>query len=375
MTSASRDIGTPPQECRGISGPSWFYRFFGRGPDLGVGASHSELRANAGVWSRIGRAWLGSLALIAATTTGLAASQDVEEWRSEWPRTDFSQSRIDLSEILDGGPPKDGIPAIDAPVFAKAKEVANLAPDELVISVVRGAEARAYPLRVMMWHEIVNDVIDGVPIAVTYCPLCNAALVFDRRIPGQTLSFGTTGKLLYSDLVMYDRQTESWWQQFSGEAIVGSLAGERLKRLPARLESWDRFRADHANGVVLIPENPSLRDYGKNPYVGYDNAARPFLYRGDLPDDIPPMSYVVAIGDRAWSLALLRRAGRIEDGDTVLTWQPGASSALDRSVTFGGRDIGNVVAYRISGQMIEIPYDLVFAFVFHAFHPNGVIRQ
>jgi hypothetical protein len=336
----------------------------------------TSLRANAGVWSRIGRAWLGALALVAAATTGLAASQDVEEWRGEWPHTDFSRSRVDLSEILDGGPPKDGIPAIDAPVFARVTEIVDLEPDELVISVVQGAEARAYPLRIMMWHEIVNDIIGGVPIAVTYCPLCNAALVFDRRIPRQTLSFGTTGKLLYSDLVMYDRQTEIWWQQFSGEAIVGTLAGERLKRLPARLESWDRFRMEHRDGAVLIPAHPSLRDYGTNPYVGYDNAPRPFLYRGDLPDDIPPMSYVVAIDDRAWSLALLRRAGRIEDGDTVLTWQPGASSALDRSVTFGGKDIGNVVAYRVvSGQTIEIPYDLVFAFVFHAFHPNGVIRQ
>jgi hypothetical protein len=182
MTSASREIGTPPQECRGITRPSWFYRFFGCEPNLGVGASHLELRAKAGVWSRIGRAWLGSLALIAATTTGLAASQDVEEWRVEWPRTDFSQSRVDLSEILDGGPPKDGIPAIDAPVFARVTEVADLEPDELVISVVQGAMARAYPLRIMMWHEIVNDVIDGVPIAVTYCPLCNAVLVFDHMI-------------------------------------------------------------------------------------------------------------------------------------------------------------------------------------------------
>lgn len=339
---------------------------------------HSGVRiAATAAWFRINSALFVALALISSATVGALAAEDVPaDWRSEWPRTDFSRSLVDLSEILSGGPPKDGIPSIDEPTFAPAEQITTLEPEELVISVVRGADVRAYPLRIMMWHEIVNDVVDGIPLAVTYCPLCNAALVFDRRLSGETLSFGTTGKLMHSDLVMYDRQTESWWQQFSGEAIVGSLAGERLKRLPARLESWDRFRADHTDGVVLIPENPSLRDYGKNPYVGYDTAPRPFLYRGDLPDDIPPMAYVVAIDDRAWSLALLGRVGRIEDGDTVLTWQPGASSALDRAVTFGGRDIGNVVAYRVtSGRLIEIPYDLVFAFVFHAFHPNGVIRQ
>lgn len=305
-----------------------------------------------------------------------AAADGPSDWRAEWARTDFARSTVDLADIMSGGPPKDGIPSIDAPFFESVPTVKDLAPDELVISVAQNGDIRAYPIRVMIWHEIVNDVVGGVPVAVTYCPLCNAALVFDRRLDGRTLDFGTTGKLLHSDLVMYDRQTESWWQQFLGEAIVGTLAGAKLHRLSARLESWGSFRTSHPGAVVLVPRDPSLREYGRNPYAGYDNSQRPFLFRGDLPDDIPAMAYVVAVDDRAWSLQLLRQQSRIDDGDIVLAWQPGASSALDKPVTFGGKDIGNVVAYRrISGQLIEIPYDLVFAFVFRSFHPAGVIEQ
>lgn len=326
--------------------------------------------------------WMGKMfvMLIAAcgcaVTGGPAAADDPSNWHAEWTRTDFTRSTVDLGDIMSGGPSKDGIPSIDAPFFESVSTVKDLAPDELVISVAQNGDIRAYPIRVMIWHEIVNDVVGGVPVAVTYCPLCNAALVFDRRLDGRTLDFGTTGKLLHSDLVMYDRQTESWWQQFLGEAIVGTLAGAKLHRLAARLESWESFRTSHPSAVVLVPRDPSLREYGRNPYAGYDNSLQPFLFRGDLPEDIPAMAYVVAVDDHAWSLELLRRRGRIEDGDIVLAWQPGASSALDKSVTFGGKDIGNVVAYkRTSGQLIEIPYDLVFAFVFHSFHPAGVIEQ
>ena len=122
----------------------------------------------------------------------------------------------------------------------------------------------------------------GTPVTITYCPLCNSAIVFDRRVPPHVLDFGTTGKLRNSDLVMYDRQTESWWQQFTGEAIVGTLAGAELKLVPARLESFAQFKTRHPAGKVLIPNDPGLRDYGRNPYVGYDMAAAPFLYRGGL---------------------------------------------------------------------------------------------
>lgn len=181
------------------------------------------------------------------------------EWRAEWPRTDFTQRTIDLSEIRSGGPPKDGIPAIDNPQFRPVGEVSELAASEPVITLSVQNDARAYPLRVLTWHEIVNDTVGGLPAAVTYCPLCNAAIAFERRIEGRVLDFGTTGKLRHSDLVMYDRQTESWWQQYTGTAIVGQLAGLELKMLPVRVEAFERFVRQHPEGRVLVPTDPSLR--------------------------------------------------------------------------------------------------------------------
>ncbi len=315
-----------------------------------------------------------SLALIG----GAVASPAL--WRAEGWKTDFTKSRIDLGEILSGGPPRDGIPSIDKPIFAPIAEVKDLAPTEPVIGLEIAGDARAYPLRILTWHEIVNDVVAGKPVAVTYCPLCNAAIVFERIIDGQTLAFGTTGKLRHSDLVMYDRQTETWWQQFTGEAIVGALAGKRLKMLPARLESFARFKARFPAGKVLIPNNPEMRAYGRNPYVGYDALAnQPFLYRGPLPEGIPAMARVVVIetdeGPKAIAMALLREKGRMELGNKVISWEKGQNSALDNATIAAGRDVGNVVVQerRADGSLADVRYDVTFAFVFHAFHPEAPI--
>ena len=319
--------------------------------------------------------WLaGALLLLQLAAPALA---NPEFWRSEWPNTDFANTSINLGEIMSGGPPKDGIPSIDDPSFVAVSEVEDLEALEPVIGFVLNGDARAYPLRVLTWHEIVNDEVGGVPVAVTYCPLCNAAIVFDRRVNGEAVEFGTTGKLRRSDLVMYDRTTESWWQQFLGEAIVGELTGTRLEMLPARLESWERFATRHPDGKVLVPNNPNIRSYGRNPYVGYDTASRPFLYRGDYPEGIEPMAYVVAVGEEAWALEMLRQAKQIESGDLTLSWEAGKASALDTGRIAEGRDIGNVVVTRKTsdGGEEEIFYDLTFAFVFHAFRPEGVIHK
>ena len=162
-------------------------------------------------------------------------------WRTEWPHTDFSRHTVPLEEIKSGGPPKDGIPSIDAPRFERLNEGAasgwasRIGNTEPVISLVIRDDARAYPLSILMWHEIVNDVVGGTPVTVTYCPLCNSSLVFERMVENRVLDFGTTGKLRNSDLVMYDRQTESWWQQFGGDAIVGVMSGKHLRLVPSRL--------------------------------------------------------------------------------------------------------------------------------------------
>jgi hypothetical protein len=297
---------------------------------------------------------------------------DPSAWRGEWPRTDFARHSIAYEEIRSGGPPKDGIPAIDQPRFAPKGETGELPPQEPVIAVAIGGEARAYPLRVMIWHEIVNDVVGGVPIAITWCPLCNSAVVFDRRQGDRTLSFGTTGKLRNSDLVMYDRQTESWWQQFTGECIVGAMLGRSLQMLPSRVESVARFQSRFPKGRFLAPPEPQLRPYGRNPYIGYDRNSSPFLYHGGYNEELPPLARVVTVGDEAWALELLRQRRRIETGDLVITWEPGQASALDAPTIEAGQDIGNVVVQRRTAEGWEdVVYDVSFAFAFKAFHPTG----
>lgn len=295
-------------------------------------------------------------------------------WTAEWPDTDFSNTSVQYGEIQSGGPPKDGIPAIDEPQFMPIGSITEIVGTEPAIVVSLGGETKVYPLRILTWHEIVNDRIAGVPVAVTYCPLCNAGIVFDARLEGAELTFGTTGKLRNSDLVMYDRQTESWWQQFSGEAIIGKLNGKVLKMLPSRMEAFDIVKAREPNAQVLVAQSTLRRAYGSNPYVGYDTSVRPFLYAGDLPPDINPMTRVVVVDGMAWALPLLKKNKRIEVDDLVLSWTAGQNSALDSRFIYKGRDVGNVVVQRRtdSGFQDEI-HHVTFAFVFHAFHPEGTL--
>ena len=229
---------------------------------------------------------LAAGALLMAGIAGAAAARAAAPERppfdtSEW-KTDFGKHSVPLSEIMSGGPPKDGIRAIDRPEFVGVDAADGwLKPREPVIFFVRGSDARAYPLQILIWHEIVNDIVGAVPVAITFCPLCNTAIAFDRRVHGQTLSFGTTGKLRFSDLVMYDRQTESWWQQATGQAIVGALTGVQLMPLPAQTISWGTFKEAFPGGKVLSRHTGYNRPYGENPYVGYDDVnSSPFLYRG-----------------------------------------------------------------------------------------------
>jgi len=183
------------------------------------------------------------LALAAVTVAGCSSGVKLlkkaappAELAIGW-KTDFSRHTVPFGEIQSGGPGKDGIPAIDHPQFLPPAKVRDLRPKEPVIELVLHGEARAYPLRILIWHEIVNDTVGGAPVAVTFCPLCNTAIAFVRRVGGKTLDFGTTGNLRNSDLVMYDRQTESWWQQFGGEGIVGRYTGTTLGQPAAFLQT------------------------------------------------------------------------------------------------------------------------------------------
>jgi hypothetical protein len=303
-----------------------------------------------------------------------AVAAEPDHWRTEWPNTNFTRHSVDLAEVMSGGPPKDGIPSIDDPAFVPVSE-ATLSDREPVIGLMIDGDVRAYPLRILIWHEIVNDVVGGVPVAVTYCPLCNTGIVFDRRVGDRVLEFGTTGKLRNSDLVMYDRTTESWWQQFLGEAIVGELTGTELIMLPARLESFASFKERAPDGRVQVAPGGSKRAYGANPYAGYDGAPAPFLYHGPLPAEIAPLARIVRVGDQAWSLDLVRKEAPFEVGDLRFFWEPGQTSALDASSVADGADVGNVLVERRTATGWEdAVYTVDFAFAFHAFYPEGTIH-
>jgi hypothetical protein len=302
----------------------------------------------------------------------LAAQFAAEGWR-----TDFTRHDVPYAEILSGGPPKDGIPAIDRPRFVSIAEAGSwLEPREPVIALTVGEETRAYPLQILVWHEIVNDDVSGTPVAVTFCPLCNTAIVFDRRVDGRTLDFGTTGKLRNSDLVMYDRQSESWWQQFGGRAIAGRYTGTELGHLPARIVSWSDFEREYPRSRVLSRRTGYDRPYGSNPYQGYDALTSPPSFPAANLDDkrLAPKERVVYVerGREAaaipFSVLEKRRVVRVVVAGhrLVVRWRPAVASALDSSRIGAGRPVG-AAEVRENGKLV--PFDEPFWFAVAAFRP------
>ena len=309
-------------------------------------------------------------ALFSALLIPVPATANPEFWRNEWPNTDFEKTNVDSwVDILSGGPPRDGIPALSDPEFIQADEETEIEDREPVVTVeIEGEVPRTYPLRYLTWHEIVNDEVGGVPYAVTYCPLCNSVPVFDRRVNGRLLTFGVTGKLRDSNLIMYDRETESWWQQATGDGIVGEMTGAELTQIPSWQESWAEYKARSPDGLVMAqPAYP--RSYGRNPYVSYDSATRPFLYSGELPPhDISALARVVRVDDRAWPVSRLADVGEVNEAGYTISWSGGQASALDSARIGNGKDVGTI---RVRRNGDDVPHDVIFAFAFHAFFPDG----
>ena len=321
---------------------------------------------------------LAVLLVAVLSMTSALADPNPRPWEN-W-KTDFDRTNIDLSAIISGGPPKDGIPAIDDPKFLSIDKATALSDREPVIGIEINGDARAYPLGVLMRHEIANDVIGGQAVIVTFCPLCNSAIVYDAMINGKRHDFGTTGRLRNSDLVMYDRQTESWWQQFSGEALIGHYVGTKLIPIPSRMESFGNFKKRFPKGTVMAGRHGSLASYGVNPYTGYDSADRPFLYRGEMPKNIDPMERVVVIRDTKEQIVVtmkaVRKKGKINISGYDIAWTKGQASALDTRRISEGKDVGNITVSRMKeGKSEDVVYDITFAFVAHAFMPDTPITR
>jgi hypothetical protein len=214
---------------------------------------------------------------------------------------------------------------------------------------------KAYPIQIMVWHEIVNDTLAGHPITLTHCPLCNSTVAFSRRVDGRTLSFGTTGNLRNSDLVMYDRQTESWWQQLTAEAVVGKLTGTKLEVLPSQILSWGQFKRVHPGGLVLSRNTGYERPYGQNPYAGYDQPnSAPFALSGRSDPRLPPKERVAAVQTEQGSAVVypfsrLERDAPVNDQvdrrPVVVFFDPRVGSALDAPEVSLGRNVGAAAVF------------------------------
>ena len=275
---------------------------------------------------------------------------------ADWPKTDFSRHAFPLNEIIEGGPGRDGIRSLDKPVFNSVQDAEKwLHAREPVIAFISGREARAYPLQILTYHEIVNDRVNDLPVAITYCPLCNAAMVFMRQHHGELLEFGTTGKVHSSNLVMYDRSTESWWLQFTGEGIVGQYTGEQLELLPSQIVSFEQFKHSHPHGLVLSRETGFDKKYGINPYNAYDSRQMPYVwfFRERLDTRLPAMERVLGLvidnEVRAFPFAVLNSRPLIQqyidNRPVLIVSKKGMASAVDQGRIRESRDTLTAAAY------------------------------
>lgn len=304
--------------------------------------------------------------------TTIEPGEDVPSALDDMEHPSFPEPLVDPDQIISGGPPPDGIPPIDGPSFVSVEEADEwLANEEPVLYLEMNDEVHAYPIQIMMWHEIVNDTVGGVPVTVTYCPLCNSAVSFRREVNGQVTTFGTSGRLYASALVMYDRATESLWTHFDGRAVVGALTGEKLEPISSPLLAWSDFKESFPDAEVLDRNSTGYdRPYGRNPYAGYDDPdTQPFLFRGDVDDRAAAKQRVVGVAvdsaSRAWSLDALKEGSASATNDQVgetpivIFWKGGQSSALEGGQVDGGRDVGSVGVFSpvVDGETLSFTVD------------------
>jgi len=273
-----------------------------------------------------------SLSLLLASTLVCSAALAAEPDAALFNGFRVGDALVPIAAIQRGGPPKDGIPAIDAPKFVAAAR-AGLAAEDRVLGLRHQGIARAYPVRILNWHEVVNDRVGGSAVAVTYCPLCGTGMAFESRAGSRETTFGVSGLLYNSDVLLYDRATDSLWSQLMATAISGPMKGERLAALPLAHTTWADWRSRHPDTVVLSTDTGFSRDYDHDPYAGYDQMQR-LMFDVQHRDDRFPL--------KEWVLG-------VEVG--------GVSKAYPFSVLEGATDADGVLVDAVAGRPVRIRFD------------------
>jgi hypothetical protein len=279
---------------------------------------------------------------------------------------DETKKSVALEDLHQGCLARDCIPSIDKPKFVDAGDADFLKGGDIVLTIVRGEDVRAYPTRILNFHEIVNDTIDGEPIAITFCPLCGTGLAFRRVVDSRETEFGVSGLLYNSDLVMYDRRTNTLWDQIEGRGIVGELTGKKLHMLPTAMARWGRWKQAHPDTKVLSTDTGFDHDYSQNPYEKYQSSTRIAFPVSGTDDRLRPKTVVHGVYVDgiyvAWTERLLESEGEVRqevnDRNLVVTYQEdGGVSVIDLA---SGNSYTPVRA---------------FWFAWYAFHPDTIIRD
>ena len=282
---------------------------------------------------------------------------------------DVSNAVIPVEEILSGGPPKDGIPALSDPELIDAKAADYLKPDDRIIGVTIDGVSRAYPIAILNWHEIVNDQINDRRYAVTYCPLCGTGVAFYSDIAGKVTDFGVSGLLYNSDVLLYDRETESLWSQIMGRAVAGQLVGEKLKSFPISHTSWSDWSKRHPDTRVMSTKTGYSRDYSRNPYQGYEQSPQLiFSVNNRAPDTYHPKEQVLGVEFdgvfKAYPFVELSKNNQSKFNDNI--------NGVDITIEWD-QENQSVSLFDSKGE--EIAGIQGFWFAWFAFHPDTLIFQ
>ena len=313
--------------------------------------------------TRISQSSLACLVLLALLLV------PVKAWAEVKNGFDLSGASVPIEQIMRGGPPRDGIPSIDAPVFTSVDKADFLRGDDRVLGLNINGEATAYPIKILNWHEIVNDVVGGTAVAITWCPLCGSGVVFASDIGGERRSFGVSGLLYQSDVLLYDRASESLFSQLEAEAISGPLLGQRLRVLPVSYSSWSAWRTRYPDGLVLSRDTGYRRDYDRDPYAGYDKSRQLyFAVNNSAPPLLHPKERVFGITNanisKAYPVSELEKIGDGEFSDSV----GGAELRFNWN---GG--LGELQVQTTTGEAL-IP-TTAFWFAWFTFNPKSAVYQ